>query len=203
MKNRNPLAVVGLSIITFGIYGIYWFASTKGEMNQRGETIPTTWLIIVPIVQFYWYWKYSEGVEHVTGAKISKVEAFLLLILIGIIGMPIIQSAFNKLGASGTVDAMPAPGAVGGAMPPNETTLVPAQPISPDATPITPTGVDPTPPIAPTPPADLSGPDVSAPPTNPALPPENGVPPSLTPDSGSSAQPDDPQSIPPNPPLVQ
>src|SRR5579884_4322336 len=147
MKQRNPWAVVGLSIITFGIYGIYWFVSTKNDMNKRGETIPTAWLIIIPFVNFYWYWKYAEGVEHVTSGKMSQIENFLLMVLIGIIGMPITQSAFNNVGASDTAVSPSNPN-----IPiPNETTMIPAQPADPATASITPQTPVPAPPSAPTP----------------------------------------------------
>lgn len=100
MKIRNPLAVFLLPFVTFGIYGIYWMVQTKIEMNSRGAQIPTAWLIIIPIVNIWWMWKYSEGVEHVTKEKLSGVLAFILLWLLGSIGSAIIQDSFNKLGES-------------------------------------------------------------------------------------------------------
>ncbi len=98
MKNRNPLAVFFLPFVTFGIYSLYWAVKTKGEMNQRGATIPTAWLIIVPFVNIWWLWKYSEGVEKVTDGKLSGVLAFILLWLLGSIGAAIVQDSFNKVG---------------------------------------------------------------------------------------------------------
>jgi hypothetical protein len=98
MKIRNPLAVFLLPFVTFGIYSLYWMVQTKVEMNNRGAKIPTAWLIIVPFVNIYWLWKYSEGVEQVTGGKLSGVLAFVLLWLLGSIGSAIIQDSFNKLG---------------------------------------------------------------------------------------------------------
>src|SRR5690348_10833822 len=96
MKQRNPIAVALLPFITFGIYGIYWEVKTKGEMNTLGANIPTAWLLIVPIVNIWWIWKYSEGVDHVTGGKLQSVLAFILLWLLGPIGAAIIQDSFNK-----------------------------------------------------------------------------------------------------------
>jgi hypothetical protein len=98
MKNRNPLAVFLLPFVTFGIYSIYWFVKTKGEMNEKGATIPTAWLIIIPIVNIYWLWKWSEGVDHVTNGKMSGVLAFILVWLLGSIGSAIVQDSFNKIG---------------------------------------------------------------------------------------------------------
>ncbi|MCA9344791.1 DUF4234 domain-containing protein [Candidatus Saccharibacteria bacterium] len=98
MKNRNPIAVALLPLITFGIYSLYWQVKTKGEMNSLGADIPTAWLIVIPLVNIWWLWKYSEGVEKVTANKMSGILAFVLLFLIGSIGGAIIQNEFNNIG---------------------------------------------------------------------------------------------------------
>lgn len=98
MKNRSPAAVFILSLVTFGIYTIVWEVKTKNELNSRGADIPTAWLIIVPIANLYWVWKYSEGVEKVTGGKISAVMTIVLFLLLSYVGVAILQSQFNKLG---------------------------------------------------------------------------------------------------------
>jgi uncharacterized membrane protein YozB (DUF420 family) len=95
MTNRNPVVVFILSLITCGIYHIVWFVSTKTEMNQRGASIPTAWLLIVPFVNLYWLWRYSEGVEKVSG--FSGIAAFLLMLFLGAIGAAIVQAQFNKV----------------------------------------------------------------------------------------------------------
>lgn len=97
MKNRSPIAVLLLPFVTFGIYSIYWMVKTKIEMNEKGASIPTAWLIIVPIVNIWWYWKYSEAVGNITKEEISGVIAFILLLLLGSIGQAIIQNSFNKV----------------------------------------------------------------------------------------------------------
>ncbi|HVV66651.1 MAG TPA: DUF4234 domain-containing protein [Candidatus Saccharimonadales bacterium] len=51
MKKRNPIAVVLLSIITFGIYDLYWLVDTKRVLNQKTKHhTPTIWLLIIPYV---------------------------------------------------------------------------------------------------------------------------------------------------------
>jgi uncharacterized membrane protein YhaH (DUF805 family) len=100
MKNRSPVAVVLLTLVTFGIYGIYWEVSTKMEMVKRGADIPTAWLIIVPIANLWWIYKYCLGVEKVTEEKMSGVLALVLMLVLSVIGMAIIQDAFNKVGES-------------------------------------------------------------------------------------------------------
>lgn len=100
MKQRSPIAVFFLSIITFGIYALVWAVKTKNEMNKLGAQIPTAWLIIIPFVSIWWVWKYSEGVEKVTNGKMSAVMAFVLQFLLSIIGMAIIQNEFNQVGSA-------------------------------------------------------------------------------------------------------
>lgn len=116
MKNRSPIAVFLLTLITFGIYGIVWYVKTKGEMNKLGADIPTAWLLIIPFVNYYWLWKYSEGVEKVTKGKISGILSFVMLLLLSVIAIAIIQNEFNKLGE--TASAEPANDAAPGSSAP-------------------------------------------------------------------------------------
>jgi len=103
MQRRSIAMVIVLSIITFGIYAIVWMVKTKNEMNSQGANVPTAWLIIVPIISIWWMWKYAGGVEHVTRGKTSQVIAFILMFILGVIGMAIIQDAFNKVADQGQV----------------------------------------------------------------------------------------------------
>ena len=97
MKNRNPILVIFLVFITFGIYGLVWYVMTKDEMNTKGATIPTAWLLIIPIANLYWLFKFCEGVEQVTNKGMTTAVAFLLVFFLGVIGMAIIQSELNKV----------------------------------------------------------------------------------------------------------
>jgi hypothetical protein len=119
MQQRSPAAVFFLSLITFGIYALVWHVKTKGELNRLGANIPTAWLIIVPLANLYWIWKYCEGVEQVSHGQISAVLALILMLLLSIVGLAILQSEFNKLSL---------------------------QPASPGANPNTASPVNPTPP---------------------------------------------------------
>ncbi len=99
MQHRDPIMVILLSIITLGIYSLFWYVTTKNEMNAKGAQIPTAWLIIIPFVNIWWYWKFCEGVELVTNKGMGVTVAFLLLWLLGTIGEAIIQNELNKVAA--------------------------------------------------------------------------------------------------------
>jgi hypothetical protein len=99
MKNRSVAAVVLLSIITFGIYYLVWFVKTKNEMNKTyGTQIPSAIMLIIPVMNIIWMWKWAAGVEKATQGKQSQTMAFVLVLLLSLIGVAIIQSEFNKQG---------------------------------------------------------------------------------------------------------
>ncbi|MFT4532280.1 MAG: hypothetical protein ACI9T8_000293 [Candidatus Saccharimonadales bacterium] len=98
MTNRNIAAVVLLPFVTFGIYSIYWFVTTKGELNAQGAEIPTAWLLIVPIANLFWMWKYFEGAEKVTGGKVNAILNFVLAWFVTpVVSAAICQSAYNEM----------------------------------------------------------------------------------------------------------
>lgn len=97
MQHRSPIMVILLSIITFGIYGLVWFVITKNQMNAKGAQIPTAWLLIIPFVNIWWLWKFSEGVELVTNKGMGTAVVFLLLWLLGTIGEAIVPNELNKV----------------------------------------------------------------------------------------------------------
>jgi len=54
MKKRSPVAVFLLSIITFGIYDIYWLVVTKKELNAKTKIhTPTVWLLFAPYILIF------------------------------------------------------------------------------------------------------------------------------------------------------
>ncbi len=97
MEQRSPAVVFILFCITFGIYPIIWFVKTKDEMNTQGAEIPTAWMMIIPILNLLWIWKYCQGVEKVTRQGMGAAMAFLMLAFLGPIGAFLIQGNFNKV----------------------------------------------------------------------------------------------------------
>ena len=87
IKYRSPVAVIILCIVTFGIYAIYWTFKTKDEINTQGATIPTAWLVFVPIANLYFFYRYFlrlgflDGKE---GAIFHFMHAFWFRLLVDI-----------------------------------------------------------------------------------------------------------------------
>lgn len=108
MKHRSPAAPLLLPFVTFGIYSLVWYVKTKNEMNRSGSGIPTAWLLIVPIGNIVWLWKYAVGVEQFTNTRMGRHAAFWLLLLLGLIGAAIVQNSFNGA-LSGQVESKAVP----------------------------------------------------------------------------------------------
>lgn len=97
VKHRNIVLVYLFIIITFGIYGIYWTISTKNEINGLGAKIPTGWLLIVPIANVYWMYKYCEGFAQNVKKDNNTLLWFIVYLLANIVMPAIVQSELNKL----------------------------------------------------------------------------------------------------------
>lgn len=97
MTKKNPFVVFLLTCVTFFIYAIVWYVKSGREMRAKGADVPTAWLMIIPIVGLYWFWKWCAGVGKVTQGSMHGLVAAILVFFLGPIGMAIIQSQFNKV----------------------------------------------------------------------------------------------------------
>ncbi|MBQ2623458.1 DUF4234 domain-containing protein [Candidatus Saccharibacteria bacterium] len=102
IKNRNIVAVYLLTIFTLGIYSIYWQVKTKEEIKSLGADIPTAWLLIVPIANIYWLYKYAEGYSSYVKKDNNGILWFIVFWLIPIIMPAIVQSDLNKFAGKET-----------------------------------------------------------------------------------------------------
>lgn len=97
IKHRNLFLVYVFGIITFGIYFLYWTVSTKNDINSKGGNIPTAWLLIVPIANIYWMYRYAEGFSENIKKDNNTLLWFIAYVLVGIVMPAIVQSELNKL----------------------------------------------------------------------------------------------------------
>jgi uncharacterized protein DUF4234 len=133
-KIRNPLGVVALSIVTIGIYYIFWWYFINREMRDLGRArnrdlgqspgqsvlaITLGALIIVPALVTLW--RTSARIESSQEAvglsnRASGPIIFILLLLIGPVGIWYAQSELNKAWEaqrSGAGGGLPQPEAAG------------------------------------------------------------------------------------------
>ena len=143
-KKRNPWGVFGLSLITLGIYLIFWWYYVNKEMVELGRAkgtdelgdspgtsvlalVPGFLIIVPPLVSYYRGVQRMQAAARLTGAEpASGWIALIIFLLIGIAFAPYLQSCLNKVwetqtggGAIGT-GQQPAAGVP-------ETTTAPAQ----------------------------------------------------------------------------
>ena len=100
-KYRNMFLQVVLFIITFGIYGVYWFYQTCVEMKELThdeEAAPGMWtvLMFIPLVNFYAIYRYSDLFERVSGEKVPSWGLFLLWIFFAPAVWIIVQLELNR-----------------------------------------------------------------------------------------------------------
>lgn len=100
IKHRNPLLVLMFSLITFGIYAIYWYVVTTKELRKNTSFAPNPWLILlsfVPIAcipfMFYYDWKYSRAINELTGY--DTMTLFIIWVFLPPAAMYISQTELN------------------------------------------------------------------------------------------------------------
>jgi len=96
IKERNVFMVYFLMFITFGFYGIYWSVSTKEDMNSLGAEIPTAWLLVLPGINLYWLYKYSEAYACQVRKSNDPMVWFLINFFVGFVTPAFVQSGLNE-----------------------------------------------------------------------------------------------------------
>lgn len=108
INKRNIGICILLSIITFGIYGIYWtYLLVKNTRSIQKNTDSCTGemlcLILVPFYSLYWWYTRGEKVkiefsEHNYNSTGNGVVYLVLAIFgLSIVSMAIMQNDFNSL----------------------------------------------------------------------------------------------------------
>lgn len=102
VKRRNMITQIILMIVTFGLYGVYWFYQTAKELKavtQDAEAAPVLWTILffVPFAALYSLYAYAKVYTKVCTEKLSVGVLFL----IGLIFYPalwfLVQTDLNAI----------------------------------------------------------------------------------------------------------
>jgi len=105
ITERSIVLAIIFSIITCGIYGLYWMYKMNEDLNQiTGDTAATSGglVIVFSIITcgiYGWYWSYKMGqkVDNLTGSDSNKILFIVLAILaLSIVNLAIMQDTVNK-----------------------------------------------------------------------------------------------------------
>lgn len=106
MKERNIAVSIILTIVTCGIYGIYWLIVLNDELkHEAGEDNFTSGgvvfllsLVTCGIYSIYWSYKMGEFVDKINKKESNTNILYLILSLIGmdIVIYALIQNELNK-----------------------------------------------------------------------------------------------------------
>ena len=106
IQPRNIAISVILSIVTCGIYGLYWMIKLNDEINQiSGDTQATGGgmvllftLITCGIYGWYWMYKMGEKCDQIKGVNGSSGILYLILGIfgLGIVNYCLMQDTINK-----------------------------------------------------------------------------------------------------------
>lgn len=105
VKERNIVLAIIFSILTCGIYSIYWMVKLNDELlelsNEKGNsgvTVILLTLITCGIYGIYWHYKMGDCVNKIKGNGSNDI-IFLVLALFGfgIVNYVIAQDAINNV----------------------------------------------------------------------------------------------------------
>lgn len=106
IQKRDLVKAIILSIVTCGIYSIFWFISLTNETNRlsgtEGDTSGGTafllCLVTCGIYGIYWSYKMGEKRDRMAGVNNSSAILYLVLSLVGldIVVYALLQDAINK-----------------------------------------------------------------------------------------------------------
>ena len=109
VQNRSVATCIILSIVTCGIYGIYWFVcltddanTVSGDVNGTSGVLACVLTIVTcGIYGFYWAYKLGERIDRINGSQGGNSGVLYLILQffgLGIVFHCLAQDALNKSG---------------------------------------------------------------------------------------------------------
>ncbi|WP_439027135.1 DUF4234 domain-containing protein [Haloarchaeobius sp. DT45] len=86
---------VVLTVITFGLYPIYWTYKTAKMLDEGTDQNLTPILAIIPLANIIVLWQISEAAEPAT--EKDPMPVFLLFLFFGVISWYWVQSGINSV----------------------------------------------------------------------------------------------------------
>jgi hypothetical protein len=111
IQQRNVAVCIILSIVTCGLYGLYWLVCLNDDVNTVSKTENGTSGVVVVLLSivtcsiYLWYWLYVQG-NKIDEAKTAKgipssnsgiIYLVLALVGLSIVSYALMQNELNKL----------------------------------------------------------------------------------------------------------
>lgn len=105
VQQRNIALCIVFSIITCGIYGIYWFVKLTDEANSISSQNQTASgglaflfsLITCGIYTWYWMYKQGEKIDEVKSARgVNSSNTGILYLILSLVGLGIVSYALMQ-----------------------------------------------------------------------------------------------------------
>lgn len=103
MKKRSLVTMILLTLVTLGIYAIYWYWDFQAQLKQKtGEGFGGFSHLLVTLVTFgiyYIYWQYAAGkrLAKLGASDNSVLYLILSLLSFGWLNALLMQDQANKL----------------------------------------------------------------------------------------------------------
>lgn len=105
MTERNIILVIIFSLITCGIYSLYWFYVTAEALNEEEQSTPDLMNFIIAVLlgcitcgifTIYWYYTFYKKLDATTNSNNLIINFILTLFGLSAVSMLIAQDDINK-----------------------------------------------------------------------------------------------------------
>jgi hypothetical protein len=101
VKRRSLIFQFVVYLLTFSLYSLYWYYSTMNEMTklngERTNAALWTFLMIIPVVNFFAMWKHSEAADHAFEGTYPAVLLWVLWIFAQPAMWILVQVELNRI----------------------------------------------------------------------------------------------------------
>ncbi len=79
---RSLLKTTLLTFCTFGLYDLYYLIVTSKELNKVGGHVSSAWLLLVPVLNLYFVYRYAQSYAAIVKKDHSASETILYCLII-------------------------------------------------------------------------------------------------------------------------
>jgi|DEB19_MinimDraft_3_1074340.scaffolds.fasta_scaffold20902_2 hypothetical protein len=95
-KNISFLRFFLLTLSTFGLYVFFWALDTKRALNKAGGSIPNGFLMALPVLNLYFWYKYAQAYVAIV-KKTTRDQDVLFYFLVPVLANSVIGLSFKNL----------------------------------------------------------------------------------------------------------